>query len=330
MPTTSGRVVYRLNGVIRHGLVLNVPPTHDVRYNQDTVLVALDGEEKPNQAWVSWLAPESAPTPPPLTVKGMCGGLWSAPTNQRAAAIAATGASHTREDVLGNFDQVLAAAKSAQLKVLPILPNGTDWTAWAQKYRGQFSHVELINEPFKNGPDPRTYYAVVKDATAKIKAVDPALKVLACAEHFDSGENGWGLDALDILAASGADKVIDGFSVHPYNGDPALPLAAGSTFRDTAGDWAFARIDTIHSRFPNLPVWVTEVGWADVGDQGAANVLPFIQHLGPALKARSWVAGMCYFGLTDTGGPGKEDTFGVYHADLTPKPALKALQVVFA
>ncbi len=229
------------------------------------------------------------------------------------------------------FDKTVAAAKEHNITILPIVGYAPSWTgptnsaayaefvsaAVARYGPGTSANLqwwELWNEPYfayawsGHTPEPEAYGRDALAAAQAAKAVAPSVKLLVAADYQESAQTGgssseektWVNDMF--AAAPTLGKWIDGVSVHPYGGDPALPLKEAGGYLDTGGTWGFQRIDTIHSKFlahgANVPFWITEEGWS-TWDMSEETVAHNYADLFPQIKARPWIRALFPFGLRE-------------------------------
>jgi hypothetical protein len=193
------------------------------------------------------------------------------------------------------FDETVAAAKANGITLLPIVGYAPSWTspdnaaayaefvaaAVARYGPGTSANLpwwELWNEPYfayawsNKTPEPEAYARDALAAAQAAKAVAPSVKLLLAADYQNSPQAGgstpWQTSWIDDMfaAAPTLGQWVDGISVHPYGDNPEVPLAQPGGWTDSAGDWAFQRIDTIREKFlahgVNLPFWITEEGWS--------------------------------------------------------------------
>lgn len=219
------------------------------------------------------------------------------------------------------FDQVVTAARAHGVTILPVLGYAPSWTnPYDSAAYGEFvakaverygpgtaSNLkwwELWNEPndsyaWSNGtPSAEGYARDVVAAAEAAKRVNSQVKVIAAAEYNDSPQTGgttaWQTSWVNDMftAEPNLAKWIDGVSVHPYIDDPSLPLASSTSWKDAAGQWAFQRIDIIHSQFEahgaKLPFWITEDGWS-TRNVSEAEQNKFYGDLIQQIALRPWV-----------------------------------------
>ncbi len=260
-----------------------------------------------------------------------------------------------------SFDQLVAAARANGITILPIVGYAPSWTspenssAYAefvaravQRYgpgtAANLQWWELWNEPNEpyawsgKTPSAEGYARDVAAAAEAAKAIAPSVKVLAAAEYNDSPQTGgstpWETSWVDDMFRAVPDlgSLIDGVSVHPYAGDPLLPIAKPGGWTDTSGQWAFQRIDTIHAEFlahgVNLPFWITEDGWS-TRDVSEATQQKYYGDLVTAIAERPWVRALFPYCLREFQAQPTNDQseygllkFGTW----APKPAFYTLK----
>lgn len=263
------------------------------------------------------------------------------------------------------FDKVMQVAQAQNLHVLPILGYAPSWTAPSdaagyaefvtaavERYgpgtTANLQWFELWNEPYYSyawsgkTPEPGAYARDVEAASQSAKAIAPAAKFLLAGEYADGeqtgGSNQWETHWIPDMFAAVPDlgHWIDGIAVHPYGGDPALPVAEPGSFRDTHGQWAFQRIDTMHAQFlaqgVNVPFWITEIGWS-TRDMSEATQAQYYNDLGPAVAARPWIRAMFSYTLRECQEhpSDNQSQYGLLKfGSWSPKPAYGALKTDFA
>ena len=136
-------------------------------------------------------------------------------------------------------------------------PGGTFWKGRADS-RYAPTHFEVLNEPygswFFTPPEPAAYARFFVDVVSAAKKANPRAKFLlagspnmfAIAVNKNSSRS-W--DSLLKASPDGpaAQRLADGVTVHPYG-----------SFTNARG-WPSAV--ATHNDFPQLPVWITEVGY---------------------------------------------------------------------
>jgi polysaccharide biosynthesis protein PslG len=229
------------------------------------------------------------------------------------------------------FDRVLAEAQANGITVLPLLGYAPSWAgpddaaAYAEFVAAAVARYgpgtsadlqwwELWNEPYfayawsGKTPEPEAYARDYVTAAEAARKVAPSVKLLIAADYQEAGQTGgtspeekaWIEDMF--LAVPTLGQWIDGVSVHPYGGDPALSLTAQGGYLDTSGQWGFQRIDTIREKFlahgVNVPFWITEEGWS-TWENSEATVAHNYADLITQIKARPWVRALFPFGLRE-------------------------------
>jgi hypothetical protein len=229
------------------------------------------------------------------------------------------------------FDKTVTAAKEHGITILPIVGYAPSWTsptdsaAYAEFVAAAVARYgpgttdnlqwwELWNEPYfayawsGHMPEPEAYAKDVLAAAEAAKALAPSVKLLVAADYQESAQTGgsskeqktWVDDMFTAAPTLG--RWIDGVSVHPYGGDPALPLKQKGGYLDTSGKWGFQRIDTIREKFlahgVNVPFWITEEGWS-TWNMSEETVAHNYADLFPQIKARPWIRALFPFGLRE-------------------------------
>jgi hypothetical protein len=230
-----------------------------------------------------------------------------------------------------SFDNIVAAAKADGITLLPVVGYAPSWTspdnaaayaefvaaAVARYGPGTSANLqwwELWNEPYfayawsEHTPEPEAYGRDALAAAEAAKKVAPSVKLLIAADYQESAQTGgsspeektWINDMFTAAPTLG--KWIDGVSVHPYGGDPALPLKEKGGYLDTSGMWGFQRIDTIREKFlahgVNVPFWITEEGWS-TWEMSEATQAHYYADLIQQIKLRPWIRALFPFGLRE-------------------------------
>ena len=162
--------------------------------------------------------------------------------------------------------------------------------AVAARYRGRVAAYQIWNEPNLNSewgrrpPDPGGYARLLRGASERIRAVDPAARVLMAALAPTLTENADALNELvylDRLYAAGVRGAFDVLAVQAYGlrGGPDDP-------RVDRTDVTFSRPTLVRDVMVAhgdgaVPVWATEVGWnvnpPDFAEQRFGRVTPSLQ-----------------------------------------------------
>ena len=208
-----------------------------------------------------------------------------------------------------------------------------DWRAFitvlANRYP-QLAGIQVWNEPnlakfWHGGVDPARYTALVKEAYTAVKAVKPAMPVIAGALTNYGGTDTENFmpqtDFLKGMYAAGIKGNADGISIHPYPND-IDPWAFFKTLseirdiRDAAGA-------------STTKLWVTEVGVSSNDPYNRGYVFNEVEQavtngrLVQKLKAMPDIAAIFVHTLVPPPHAGQEDGFGMVHSLplLVPKPA---------
>ncbi|GLQ97895.1 cellulase family glycosylhydrolase [Dyella mobilis] len=200
-----------------------------------------------------------------------------------------------------------------------------NYAGWvATQMKGVVHHYEIWNEwniGLGSTTRPRTigsvdaYAKLVRAAAAAIRAADPSAVVIA------GGATNEDTHWFEAFARTGALSEIDGVSIHPYNyGKPLW----GHT-PEAAMAWV-DRTEQLLAKASGRPVdvYVTEIGWpTHVGGYAEDTVADYLTRFMNLAKASGYVRGVWWYDLIDDGGDpeNKEDRFGLYRQDGTPKPA---------
>ena len=212
------------------------------------------------------------------------------------------------------------------------------------RYRGRIRYWEIWNEPnlpqFWTHPDPVVYTRLLRSVYPSIKACDPNAVVLAGAlAPIEPGAPG--IDSVafvDAMYRAGALGFFDALSFHPYtNGQP--PTADQRGWRAHS----FIRsVPALHAAMLRAgdprPIWLTESGWATTPPSSRppfgpsftseADQATFLTEEVRLVRSWDYVAGFVWYELVDRGAAGGnvEDHFGLFHHDLSPKPAAAAFR----
>lgn len=263
------------------------------------------------------------------------------------------------------IDQRIAEITSRGMKVLLLLYWAPQWSsgttakngvpgdpadygraaAWAaQRWAGDIHAIELWNEPdlsdYLANRSVATYTALVKAAYPRIKAVNPAITVVAGAPTYV--QTGW-YERFYELGGAGH---YDALGIHPYMG------LADTEPATCDKNW----IEYQPCNIPNLiqlmrangdgdkTIWATEYGWSAHDNSGygsptptwkrgvsrsqqADYLLQMQQYLAqwPQVEASFWYTDRD----TDRNDP-QEDNYGLLTRSLAPKPVYFALRCAAA
>lgn len=261
-------------------------------------------------------------------------------------------------------DKTFAAAKANGITILPVVGYAPSWAsptdsadyaafvqAAVERYGPGTSYnlqwFELWNEPYDSyawsghTPEPEAYARDVLAAAQAAKGASPTVKVLISADYrgepqaggLTSSETSW-IPSM-FAAVPNLGQWIDGVSVHPYGGDPALPLASPTGWTDTNGKWSFRRIDMIRTQFlehgVNVPFWITEDGWSTVTVTEAEQAKDYTD-LVTQIQARPWIRALFPYCLREfsSNASDQESAYGLLKfGTWAPRPAFAALQAGF-
>ena len=228
-------------------------------------------------------------------------------------------------------------------------PSAEDFSSYATavtaRYKGKISAVEIWNEPnasfFLNPVSPSNYTELLKAGYTAIKAVDPSITVIGGV--LGSGQTQVKPDGtvvtmdpynfLQGMYDAGAQGFFDALSFHPYKYDikfsnqgliadsPLNQLKEMRALMDSLGDGAKS-------------IWATEYGLptvsgglpiTDIDQQKQADfIADFLNSWGEQAGT-----GPIFIYSTrdiDTGDGEKEDNFGIWETDWTPKLAVQVIQ----
>lgn len=262
-----------------------------------------------------------------------------------------------------SFDKVVQNARSYGLHLLPILDYAPSWTepsnaaAYAEfvaaavaRYgpgtTANLQWFELWNEPYFSyawsgkTPEPEAYARDVAAASQAARQIAPSVKLLLEADYSEAEQTGtspletsWIEDMF--IAEPNLGSMVNGIAVHPYGDDPSLPLAANSRWTDTAGNWAFQRIDTIREEFlahgVNLPFWITEEGWS-TWEVTEATQAKYYADLAAQVAERPWITALFPYTLRENEAKpiNNQSQFGLLrYGSWEPKLAYYALREAF-
>jgi len=170
---------------------------------------------------------------------------------------------------------------------------------------------------------PSTYAALIQAAVPAIKAAQPNARVLfgGLLSHNLGGNltpdsSGATYLATVLQHLNGRSVPLDGIGIHPY-------LDNGARLDQHHLATAFGHVDSARAAVPSLqrlPFYVTEVGWQSPPlppEQQAMNLQTLFEHCAQSGR----VEAVCWFQIADN--PAAHLSFGVCHADHTPKPAFE-------
>lgn len=191
-----------------------------------------------------------------------------------------------------------------------------DYCRWARavvrRYKDRIKHWEIYNEPnifFWSGPK-ELYPVMLARAYAAIKEEDPEAQVL--------GISTAGIDGGFIQKVVDAGAPFDILTVHPYRGQ----LHESGFIAELRG---------AAEKVGGRPVWITEMGWStQVGGTDERSQAKLLARCYLAAVASGVCGNVSWYDFRNDGADPfyNEHNFGVLRADLTPKPAYRALMTV--
>jgi hypothetical protein len=215
--------------------------------------------------------------------------------------------------------------------------------------------IEVWNEPnvvpFFDPVDPVRYTALLKEAFAAVKGVNPRMPVISGGLFASDGSGAYGMadnKFLSAMYAAGARGSMDAIGAHPY------PITSGPSieYDPAAIEEPLQRLrvarDAAHQS--STPIWITEMGVSTQTATGSpfgateAQQADYLVRMVHEVEAEPDVRMALIHRLVDVppppvtpspfGGPpvaavSVESGFGVFRADGSPKPAACALSRVF-
>ena len=244
------------------------------------------------------------------------------------------GASATNVFNWWQIDGVFDSAETHGVQLLPILRGKNPWTkvdakddldgwatfvsAFANRYRGRVSAVEIWNEPDNRdwGVIPvADFKNIVQRAYDAIKAVDPTVTVVL------GGVTADGTSYLSSLYSNGVKNYCDAVAYHPY----VWPDAPDSSY--------ISKINSVKSIMSSngdgsKPLWLTEMGWPTHSDRKGvteAQQASFITNAAAIAFANGVEKFFVYeLKAPETSSSDAESHFGILHSNYTFKPAYLA------
>ncbi|GAA2052980.1 beta-galactosidase [Williamsia deligens] len=263
-----------------------------------------------------------------------------------------------------NIDRVVAAADKRGIGVLATITHSPYWAVRpgdtpvtsppadpavfgdfaglvARRFTGKIAAYEVWNEPngavaFTPTPDAARYTVLLKDAYAKIKAADPSVTVIGGILGAVPTRPGESIDSptfLQQMYDAGAHGYFDAIAFHPYQF--TTPYSQGLDLTGSPLNEVNAmRALMVAKGDGGKLIWATEYGLATIApikpadqavteDHQAAYIRDFVA----AWSAQSFAGPMFIYTMQDkpqyTGS--LEDSFGLYRADGTPKPAAQVI-----
>jgi hypothetical protein len=183
-------------------------------------------------------------------------------------------------------------------------------------------------------PNPSLYTAMLKDAYAAIKAVQPDATVISgglAPAADDSAGDIAPIEFLQDMYADGAKGSFDALGDHAYS-NPALP--------DTFETWSgWSQMDQTSPSIRSVmaangdsakQIWITEIGAPAAGPNGVGTTAQAeeVTQAVAAAKSTSWIGAEFFYTYEDTADD--PDDYGLLNADGSPKPAWTAMAAALA
>jgi polysaccharide biosynthesis protein PslG len=255
------------------------------------------------------------------------------------------------------IDNVVNAAEARNMGILGVLSETPDWAgnpvlagmpdpdvfaqfaqAVATRYKDEIFAYEIWNEPnaknFLDPVDPAGYTTLLQAAYPLIKQVgiDNGAEITVIGGVVGAGatEGNVTMSPVDFIQGmydAQAQGFFDALSFHPY--EYSFDFSAGAT---EAGS-PFAQLQQILTIMADngdedLKVWATEYGQPTTEQLSEQQQYDFIQDFLASWPTIAGTGPMFIYTLldTDSGNSNKQDNFGVYFSDLTPKQAVQAIE----
>lgn len=210
-----------------------------------------------------------------------------------------------RDADMGRFAAVLARRYG---------PRGTFWSEHPSLPRHVIRAWQVWNEPnlpvyWGGHPDAPAYVRMLRAVGGALKHVDPGALVVS-AGLPDSTVGVPLLRYLKAMYDAGAKGALDVLAIHPYAVDAKGALAGVQSTRGVlrrVGDG-------------DVPIWITEIGWASGGppsaftvglDGQAKRVAKILTELA-SRRRELGVRGVVYFTWQDVSAPAAQDFFGLH------------------
>lgn len=233
-------------------------------------------------------------------------------------------------------------------KVLPISQFDLDgWKAWASKVVARYgvggtfwkdrkdaqyapTHFEILNEPygswFFTPPEPAAYAKFFVQVVGAAKKANPRAKFLLAGYPFPyviSGKTNSSQSWDNLLKSSpdgaAAQQLADGVTIHPYG--------------SFTGDRGWRGAIATHNDFPQLPVWLTEIGYrlGEVIDGVTVTTQTQATLMQRSLQDyMSWPWAQAYVWFTwgdyDSSTTGEHNYYGIVEPDGSHRPAYDTYQ----
>ena len=221
-------------------------------------------------------------------------------------------------------------------------PNGTFWAAHPELTAVPLEQIELLNEPFlpqfaAGDTNAGRYARLVRAATPAGRAANPAVRFLMAVDTTSYDASQVQHEWIDEMYAAVPDlnAHYDGITVHPYG--------SLDNYTPPSSRWQFRRIEEIRAKLvgheaSDKGFWLTEIGWPTCaqGCETEAEQADFVTRSIAMMRTTyaDYVRGAFFYRyddlLSSSGPADREATYGLKHADGTPKPAWDALAAAIA
>jgi VCBS repeat-containing protein len=258
-------------------------------------------------------------------------------------------------------DRMVNSANAKGIKVLAVLNSTPDWAAVpdqppmsghpadlvkfqsfvtqvATRYKGKVADYEIWNEPNYNlfwapAPDAAQYTALLKVAYTAIKAADPNATVIAAsvaaAAETPGGPTINPVTYLSQMYGAGAAGYFDAIAYHPYL--YSVPFSGGEGHAGVP----ITQAEQLHALMVangdgNKKIWATEYGQPS-SEFSEANQAAYIGDFLRTWRSLEYAGPAFIHTLADY--PSSDPiqaSFGLFHQDWTPKPALTTVKQVIA
>jgi polysaccharide biosynthesis protein PslG len=202
----------------------------------------------------------------------------------------------------------------------------------AQRYKGKISAYEVWNEPngiqfWRPAPDPAAYTSMLKAAYPKIKAVDARVTVIGGVLGAVADFGTWLINPVTFLKqmyTAGAKGNFDAVSFHPYH--YSLKFSDGVGIQNAPVDQLIQMRQTMVEKGDGgKKIWATEYG-EPVAGYSEATQSDFIADIMTKWQEMPYTGPLMIYTLLDKNTGSEEDTFGIYRADWSPKPAQQTMK----
>jgi len=199
----------------------------------------------------------------------------------------------------------------------------------SSRYSGQVEAYGIWNEPNDGGGEyfdgtPEEFRDLILIPGCRgVRRGDPYAKIAApgITVHTDWSE--W----MEPIFTEEVREMVDIVSVHVYTRGNALDLFWDVDYRDTnLGDIKPVEYVLRKLNLEEYPLWIEETGWPTGGEMGISEEeqAAFLNELLIGLSEREEIDRTFWYDVVDDPAPGDPYyNFGLFHEDLTPKPAVE-------